>query len=322
MTKQLKTGLHIVPLMSADEVIEIAVEAERIGYDYCLVADEGFHPDIYACLGAIARATSRIKIGPVTNGYTRHPAVSAAALATVNELSNGRAFVTLVAGGSMVLDPMGINRERPYRVVRDTLEIMRALWSGETVSFEGDSHSLTNAQLSAGAQEIPIWISSRGPLLLKLAGREADGLLLTVKPDLEAAFALTDSVERSRDKPERIYVGRICYTPEMFDEQRSTMPYILKDSPERVLRSLDFDDAQIARITSTKDASLLDDLIDNELLGKYQINGSPQECSEQISALASEQQLGIMMVDVLSQDLEENFELLATTHKIITDSRI
>ncbi|MFV1991435.1 MAG: LLM class flavin-dependent oxidoreductase, partial [Acidimicrobiales bacterium] len=120
-----KAGVHIVPLMSADNVINIAVEAERVGYDYCLVADEGFHPDIYTCLGAIAQATERIRIGPVTNGYTRHPAVSAAALATVNELSQGRTFVTLVAGGSMVLDPMGIERLRPYRVMRDTIEVMR-----------------------------------------------------------------------------------------------------------------------------------------------------------------------------------------------------
>ena len=90
-----------------------AVEAERLGYDYCLVADEGFHPDVYACLGAIARATDRITLGVLTNGYTRHPAVTAAAAATVNELSGGRLVVTLLAGGSMVLTPMGIERARP-----------------------------------------------------------------------------------------------------------------------------------------------------------------------------------------------------------------
>ena len=70
-------GVHIVPLMSAQDVISVAVEAERLGYDYCLVADEGFHPDVYACLGAIARVTERITLGVLTNGYTRHPAVMA-----------------------------------------------------------------------------------------------------------------------------------------------------------------------------------------------------------------------------------------------------
>ena len=56
-------GVHIVPLMPARDVISVAVEAERLGYDYCVVADEGFHPDVYACLGAIAMATDRITLG-------------------------------------------------------------------------------------------------------------------------------------------------------------------------------------------------------------------------------------------------------------------
>jgi len=316
-----KVGIHIVPLMAANDVIEIAVNAERIGYDYCLVADEGFHPDIYACLGAIARETERIKIGPVTNGYTRHPAVTAAAVATVNELSNGRALVTLVAGGSMVLDPMGIDRERPYRVLRDTVQVMKALWSGESVTWQGDTHRLSNAQLSSGPHSIPIWISSRGPLLLKLAGREADGILLTVKPDLKASFGIAASASHGDNQPERIYLGRICYTPEMFDEQRSTMPYILMDSPDRVLRSLGFNDAQIERIANTSEASDLDDLMTDDLLAQYQINGSPEACSEQAAALVSEHGLDTLMVDVLSQDLAENLELLHRTYNIITDGR-
>ena len=319
-----KIGIHIVPLMSANDVIAIAVEAERIGYDYCLVADEGFHPDVYACLGAVARETSRMMLGPVTNGYTRHPAVSAAAVATLNDLSDGRALVTLVAGGSMVLNPMGIERAKPYRVLRDTVQVMKALWSGESVNWQGETHQLVDASLATGAQSIPIWISSRGPLLLRLAGREADGVLLTVKPDLGAAFELADEGMEAvgrRSRPERIYLGRICYTPEMFDEQRQTMPFILKDSPVRVLESLGFSEAEIDRIVSTQDPSQLSDLMSDDLLAQYQIHGSPQECSGQIRALVSEQNLDTIMVDVLSQDLDENFELLDTTYNIITDGR-
>jgi 5,10-methylenetetrahydromethanopterin reductase len=316
-----KVGIHIVPLMAAGDVIEIAINAERIGYDYCLVADEGFHPDIYACLGAIARETERITIGPVTNGYTRHPAVTAAAIATVNELSNGRAFVTLVAGGSMVLDPMGIDRNRPYRVLRDTVQVMKALWSGESITWQGDTHRLSSAQLSSGPHAIPIWVSSRGPLLLKLAGREADGVLLTVKPDLDASFGIAAAASDGGHEPERIYLGRICYTPQMFDEQRSTMPYILKDSPERVLRSLGFDDSQIERIANTADAADLVDLATDALLTQYQINGSPEGCAEQAAALVSEHRLDTLMVDVLSPDLDENLDLLQRTYNIITDGR-
>ena len=43
-------GVHIVPLMPSPDVIALVVEAERLGYDYCMVADEGVHPDILSLI--------------------------------------------------------------------------------------------------------------------------------------------------------------------------------------------------------------------------------------------------------------------------------
>ncbi len=316
-------GIHVVPLMPADVVVEVAIEAERLGFDYCLVADEGFHPDVYACLGAIARETSRIRLGPVTNGYTRHPAVTAAAVATLDDLSGGRALITLLAGGSMVLSPMGIPRDRPYRVVSDTIEVLRALWTGETIDWEGERHRLAGARLGIGRHDIPIWVTSRGPLLLGLAGRRADGVLLTVKPDLDAAFAIVDEAAAGRPF-ERIYLGRIAYTPAMLDEQRRTLPYVLMDSPERVLVSLGFDDEQRRRVAcaaATGDASALSDLVTDDLLRRYQISGTPDECAAGVASLVRRHRLDTVLVDVLSEDLDENLALVRETHRILTASR-
>ena len=159
----IKTGIHIIPEMSTKEIVDVAIAAEELGYDYCLVCDEGIMHDVYVCLGAIARETSRIKLGPVTNGYTRHPAVTAVALASLNELSDGRAVAMLVAGGTLALQPMGISREAPLGVMRDTIEIMRHLWTGETVTWEGKRHKLDSAQLGMSKQDIPIWMAVRGP---------------------------------------------------------------------------------------------------------------------------------------------------------------
>ena len=141
----LKLGTIVIPVMPADEIVALIVAAEEAGLDYCLVADEGFMPDVYVALGAAALQTSRIHLGPVTNGYTRHPAVTAAAVATVNELSAGRAIATLVAGGSSVLDPMGIKRVEPVATVHDSMEVMQRLWTGEPVTWAGSRHRLTSA---------------------------------------------------------------------------------------------------------------------------------------------------------------------------------
>ena len=319
-------GVHIVPLMPARDVISVAVEAERLGYDYCLVADEGFHPDVYACLGAIARATGRITLGVMTNGYTRHPAVTAAAAATVNELSGGRLVVTLLAGGSMVLSPMGIERYRPARVVADAVQAMRRLWSGEEVSWKGQTCSLDRAQLGMGPQTIPIWIAGRGPRMLELAGQQADGVILTVKPDLGAALSLVESAAATANRPDphRFYLGRICYTQELLEGQRRTLSFVLMDSPRRVLASLGLTPDEIGIVEHAAKSNrpeLVDEMVDGDLLQRYQVAGTPEECRVEVEQLARRHSLSGVLIDALSSDLSENLDVLSDSLPIIHDAR-
>ena len=319
-------GVHIVPLMPADDVISVAVEAERLGYEYCLVADEGFHPDVYACLGAIARATDRITLGVLTNGYTRHPAVTAAAAATVNELSGGRLLVTLLAGGSMVLSPMGIERARPARVVADSVQVLKRLWSGDEVSWRGQTCSLDRARLGMGPQSIPIWIASRGPRLLELAGQQADGVILTVKPDLGAALSLVEEAAAmaGRPEPRRFYLGRICYTPELLEGQRRTLSFVLMDSPRRVLQSLGLTPDEIEVVEHAAGANhpeLVDELATDALLQRYQVAGTAEECRAEVEELAREHSLSGVLIDALSEDLDENLAVLADSLPLIHGER-
>ncbi|MFQ5558205.1 MAG: LLM class flavin-dependent oxidoreductase, partial [Acidimicrobiales bacterium] len=305
------------------DVATIAREAERVGYEYCFVADEGLHPDVYACLAVVARETDSITIGAMTNGYTRHPAVTAAALATINELSGGRAAVTVLAGGSMVLGPMGIPRRRPFRVVADAMEVMRRLWSGATVTWQGATTSLHNATLGFGPQAIPIWVASRGPMLLDHAGGHADGVVMTVKPDLGAALAIVDegAAVSGRPSPKRVYLGRVCYTPEMLEGQRRTLSFVLMDSPARVLGSLGFDEAEVglvAEAAATNRPDLVDPMVTDDLLRRYQVAGSPGECADEVAALVDRHRLDVVMVDALSADLDENLALLHETYPIIS----
>ena len=319
-------GVHIVPLMPAGDVISVAVEAERLGYEYCLVADEGFHPDVYACLGVIARATDRITLGVLTNGYTRHPAVTAAAAATVNELSGGRLVVTLLAGGSMVLSPMGIERARPARVVADSVQALRRLWSGDEVSWRGQTCSLDRARLGMGPQSIPIWIAGRGPRLLELAGHEADGVILTVKPDLGAALSLIGSAAAAAGRPDPhcFYLGRICYTPDLLEGQRRTLSFVLMDSPPRVLQSLGLTPGEIEVVEHAAGANhpeLVDELVTDALLQRYQVAGTAEECRAEVEELAREHSLSGVLIDALSEDLDENLAVLADSLPLIHGAR-
>lgn len=315
-------GIHIVPTMPVNRVIDLALQAEALGYDYCLIADEGFMPDVYVSLGAIARQTSRIKLGPVTNGYTRHPAVSASALATLNELSGGRALVTIVAGGSMVLPPMGIAREAPLQVVTETIEIMRQLWTGDSVSWQGQRYRLDSARLALGPQTIPIWLAGRGPNMLALAGAQADGVVITVKSDLGAALEIAEQgMSPDRPRPQRIYLGNLAYTPNMLAEVVDTMVYVIKDAPPRVLTGLGFTAAEIASLrqaVKTGGPPAAAKYITPAMLTNYQIAGTPAECRQAFRTMVAEHQLDVFLLDIVSPDFETNLELVRQTRSIIT----
>ena len=124
--RRLRAGVNLIPEAPVGVISDLAVEAERLGFDRCWVYDEGLATrDLYVTMTAIAQATSRLEIGPgITNAYTRHPGQTAAAIATLDELSGGRAFLGLGAGGSLTLDPLVLGRVHPLETVHQTLSLI------------------------------------------------------------------------------------------------------------------------------------------------------------------------------------------------------
>jgi 5,10-methylenetetrahydromethanopterin reductase len=315
----IKLGIEIIPVMPVNEVIEIAQAAENLGYSYCLLADEGFMPDVYVSLGAIAQRTSRIMIGPVTNGYTRHPVVTAVAAATLNELSNGRALVTLVAGGSFVLDPMKIPREKPLVVIRDSIEIMRRLWTGESITWQGDRFELDSAQLTFSTRDIPVWLAGRGKHMLKLGGELADGVMLMVKTDLKEALEIVGEGSALTDRrPQRIYLDRISYTPQLISQTADFFPYVIADTPARQLKGVlsDHEVSIIQKAIAEGGPAAAAKLITLDMIKKFKISGTMEECSRELSHLVDEHRLDAFILNLTSGGLEENIRLMTDVRSI------
>jgi 5,10-methylenetetrahydromethanopterin reductase len=317
----IELGLQIIPTMPVQEVIDTVRAAEALGYRYCVVADEGFMPDVYVTLGIAARETSTIKLGPVTNGYTRHPAVTAGAAATLNQLSGGRVLVNLVAGGSMVLRPMAIPRDAPLTVMRETIDILHRLWSGDNVSYHGKRYRLASAQTTLGPQEIPIWLSVRGPKLLELSGRQAEGVVLMAKSDLGPAITIMEQGSaETGNRPKRIYLDRIAYTPEMLAEAGKLYTYSVMDSPARMLRGMGLTDRQIENIqTAVRSGgpAAAAEFITPEMIKNYQIAGTPAECTATLQAMITEHQLDIFLLNIISPGLEANTQLMREVVDIV-----
>jgi 5,10-methylenetetrahydromethanopterin reductase len=143
------------------------------------VGNEKFYRDMWVMLGLVAAHTQRAKVGTfVADPYSYHPALIAAAIATADEALNGRAIL-LLGAGAVGFRQMGRKRVKPLAAVEETITVIRRLLRGETVTFRGEVIEANDTQLHFETRaDIPIWVASRGNKMLKMAGRQADGVMI------------------------------------------------------------------------------------------------------------------------------------------------
>ena len=104
-----KFGIEFVPDTTPQKIIGYSTLAERGGFDYVWITDHYNNRNPYIILTAIALSTSKINLGPgVTNPYIVNPTWTASAIASLDEISGGRAILGLGAGDNITLSALGI----------------------------------------------------------------------------------------------------------------------------------------------------------------------------------------------------------------------
>lgn len=154
---------------------------EQLGYDGFAHADEKWTRDVWVRLALAAAATSRIGLAiTVTDPYTRHPALTAQAAATLGEASHGRLRIMLGAGSHFETMP-GYASVRPAVGIRESIEVMRGLWSNDRITVDGEVIRFVEGTLDfpLRPQDVPsVWVAGRGPQILATGGAVADGVLI------------------------------------------------------------------------------------------------------------------------------------------------
>jgi len=305
----IKASVNVIPECSLSEIVEIAIQAESLGFSRCWVYDEGLTTrDVYIVMAAIAISTEKIQIGPgITNPYTRHPGQTAAAIATLDELSNGRAFLGIGAGGSLTLNPLAIEREKPLGAVRNTIEIARKLFSGNKVSHQGPIASLKSAKISYARPSIEIWLAGRGPKMLALGGAEADGVMLDFiyKPQLK------EYIQRVRDhgKVKICYSTAIVTDKEDLEFVRPHMTYRLVDAPQSVKEAIGITEEEIATIKEAMSNGLKAAAkhVRDEWIQPFIIQGNIQECQEEITQLCVNNDIDEFLVPMFDMPDQKSY---------------
>ena len=176
------------------QLLDFTVEAEECGFESVWISDHfqpwrhtnGHAPFALSWLGSAAERTKRIVLGTsvLTPTFRYQPAVVAQAFGTLSDLYPGRFILGVGSGES--LNEIAVTggewppaKERLARL-RESVELIRKLWTDELVSFDGEYYHTRNATIyDKPAQPVPIYMSAGGPVAAKLAGRLGDGFICT-----------------------------------------------------------------------------------------------------------------------------------------------
>jgi 5,10-methylenetetrahydromethanopterin reductase len=153
--------------------------AELLGFHAFFHNDKKWAREVFSRLGAATQVTTRLGLGTsVVDPYTRHAALIAQATATLAEMAPGR-FRVIMGSGSHFETLPGYGSPKPVAGLREATELMRRLWRGEKVTIDGEIVKFKDGSLDWKLEAIPqLYIASRGPQILKLAGSIADGVLI------------------------------------------------------------------------------------------------------------------------------------------------
>jgi TAT-translocated FGD2 family F420-dependent dehydrogenase len=190
------------------ELVDLAVAAEEAGFQGVTVSDhlhpwqdnQGHAGHAWMMLAAIAARTQRLVLGtgitcPI---YRYHPLEVAHAFATLGVLFPGRVFIGVGTGEAVNEAPSGgwgPYRERSARLV-EAIHLIRALWTGEVVDFDGRYFPVRGARLyDVPNSPVPIYVAASGVKSVRIAAREGDGWI-TDHGTLRRAVAQKDGFEQ------------------------------------------------------------------------------------------------------------------------------
>jgi probable F420-dependent oxidoreductase len=216
-------------LMPAPVLVDLAALADDLGYDSIWIP-EGRGRELFSLTGAMAVATSRVRLGTgILPLYSRPPALAAMAAATLGDLSGGR-FVLGIGTGhpKMIERGFGVPFREPLAATREYIGILRRTATGSPVAADGRVFRVQAFQLEAAPRyATPIYVAALGPKMLQLAGQVADGVILNWSTPARvqwAAGVVREATRAAGRDPAQVQV--VCYVRVAVAEDDEAWPVI------------------------------------------------------------------------------------------------
>ena len=199
----MKFGLRLADWFGTTQnMVELGMLAEKNGFDSCWVSHDVFMRSSFVTLTSIADHTKKIQLGnTILNPYTTDPAELAMYLASLDELSGGRALCGISAGSLEYMSWLGIPTPKPLTRTKEAVDLIRLLLSGKVAKYQGKVFSWneqTYMRFKPLRSEIPIYIGGQGDKMLEYSGAAGDGALPLLYPPEFADYAVAKISEGAR----------------------------------------------------------------------------------------------------------------------------
>lgn len=227
------------------QLLDYAVQAEEVGLDSVTISDHfqpwqhdgGHAPFSLSWLAAVGERTSRVQLGTsvMTPTFRYNPAVVAQAFGTLACLYPNR--IMLGIGTGEALNEVAVARlewpdfKERFARLRESVELIRKLWSEERVTFDGEYYQTSDATVYDRPEEsVPIYVAAGGPLVARYAGRVGDGFICTsgkgrelyedkLMPAVDEGLAKSG---RDRSQLDRMIEIKLSFDPDLDQARENT----------------------------------------------------------------------------------------------------
>ena len=312
----MKFGIEFVPNQPLDEIVKLVKLAEDVGFEYAWITDHYNNKNVYETLALLAANTETIKMGPgVTNPYVRSPAISASAIATIDEISDGRATFGIGPGDKATFDALGIEWTKPVSTIKAAIADINTLLSGEKTEAGAQLGGVKAVQ-----EHIPIYMGAQGPKMLETAGEIADGVLINASnpKDYEAAMPMIKKgIEAAGEKD--FDVGAYTATSIGPDSDAAknaakiVVAFIAAGSPPPVIARHGLPEGfneQMGAFLAKGDFGGAIGAVTDEALDAFSVCGTPDEFIPKIEGLAEMGVTQYVAGSPVGKNVEESIKLL------------
>jgi 5,10-methylenetetrahydromethanopterin reductase len=245
-----------------------ASAAQRQGYEMVWLAEDYFLRDTVTLSTAVAVETTDVDVGVFLNPFTRHPALAAVSVASLNELTDAGIRVAYGAGPGVVMERF-TDYDSPLWSVAEAIDVFRATLTDETVDYSGEHFEMANVSLGncpylpfldgfdLPVDVPPVYVAAQGPQMLRMAGDVGDGLLISFGYTPRMAAETVDGATQGlaidgRDEDAFDVGGLITASPDITDRVRQFAAVRIADllDPEE-LRRLDVGEEAIRSVRTT-----------------------------------------------------------------------